>query len=157
MVCQWLSTVKRKCKIIVCHILGGTWSLLLGLPGSIMLTSCMEFHCEWPKFWTGLWLMIVCWQCFPSHICSWKVDFEVIPQIFKFSKNIFLSFFIDHFMSFLLLVLHSTLYLSLCCSRISHCSKLVHITFCLWHDRQKNCTVYTDKYEKSLPSLQKSK
>ena len=76
------------------------------------------------------------------------------PNILVFP---FLSFFINHFMSFLLVVLHSTSYLVFCCSPIIHYSKLVDITFCVWHDRQKNCTVYTDKYEKSLPSLQKSK
>ena len=77
------------------------------------------------------------------------------PNILVFP---FLSFFIYHFMSFLLVVLHSTSYLVFfCCSPIIHYSKLVDITFCVWHDRQKNCTVYTDKNEKSWRSRQKPK
>ena len=151
--------------------------------GAIVLPSCTEFLCKSPKFaqvedW---WLSVVdrYRASHPTKSISLSIHFSFL----YFFVNVFLhksflcegsdgpireyddaSHYWPHFLSFFFLSASSFLlsapiswYLVCRCSLDIHYSKLVPITFCSWHDRQKNCTVYTDKNEKSLPSLQKSK
>ena len=166
----------------ISDVYGGTWSVLLGLPVQSCFHLARNFFVNGRNSYQveDWWLSMVD-MCRFSHptesisLCTHIVSNNLLDV---FLHKSFLcegsdgpireyddaSHYWPHFLSFFFLSASSFLlsapiswYLVCRCSLDIHYSKLVPITFCSWHDRQKNCTVYTDKNEKSLPSLQKSK